>query len=141
MITTDRSSDTTADVGKLLLRLVLGLLILVHGISKLRNGPGEVLDAVTKAGLPGAIGYLVYVGEVVAPLMLIVGVWTRAAAAIIAINLVVAVALVHMSMLFSLAKTGGWALELQGIYFGAAVAIVLLGAGKGGAPRDRKSVV
>jgi putative oxidoreductase len=118
------------DTGKLLLRLALGGLILFHGVAKLINGPGGVLGEVDKAGLPHAFGYLVYVGEVVAPLFLIAGFWTRAAAAIIAINMMVAVYLVHTTQFFTLAKTGGWALELQGMYFFVAVAIALLGAGR-----------
>jgi putative oxidoreductase len=37
---------------------------------------------------------------------------------------------VHLSQLTALADTGGWALELQGMYLGAALAIALLGAGR-----------
>jgi putative oxidoreductase len=124
------SGYSTQDLAKLLLRLLLGLLILAHGIAKVRSGPGFIVDLITKAGLPGVIGYLVYVGEILAPILLIAGVWTRAAAAIIVVNMLVAVMLVHMGQLFLLADSGGWALELQGMYFGVAVAIGLLGAGR-----------
>jgi len=119
-----------ADTGKLLLRLALGLLIILHGISKVINGLAPILGAVEKAGLPQPVEYLVYVGEVLAPLLVIVGFWTRPAALVIAINMIFAVALVHTSQLFTLSKTGGWALELQGMYFFTAVAIALLGAGR-----------
>ena len=119
-----------ADTGKLLLRLALGLLILLHGVSKLINGVDGILATVAKVGLPEAFGYLVYVGEVLAPLLVIVGFWTRAAASIIAINMIFAVYLVHVPQLLQLSKQGGWALELQGMYFAVAVAIALLGAGR-----------
>lgn len=119
-----------ADTGKLLLRLGLGLLILLHGISKVMNGPGGILSTVAKAGLPEPFGYLVYVGEVLAPLLVIVGFLTRPAALIIAINMVFAVYLVHTGQLLQLTKQGGWALELQGMYFVVALAIALLGAGR-----------
>lgn len=119
-----------ADTGKLLLRLVLGLLILLHGISKVMNGPGAVLGSVTNVGLPEAFGYLVYVGEVAAPILLVIGLFTRAAASIIAINMLFAVYLVHTSQLLQLNKQGGWALELQGMYLFTALAIALLGAGR-----------
>jgi putative oxidoreductase len=125
-----RASRTADDIAKLLLRLTLGALILLHGISKIRGGPGFILDIVDKAGLPVPFGYLVYVGEVLAPLLVIVGLWTRLAALVIAINMIVAVALVHMDQLFTLADTGGWALELQGLFLVAAVAVALLGAGR-----------
>jgi len=120
----------SGDLARLLLRVGLGALILLHGIAKLVNGPGFVLGLLGKAGLPPALGYLVYVGEVVAPLLLIAGVWTRAAALVVAGNMVVAVLLVHTSQLFTLDKTGGWALELQGMYLLAAVVVALLGAGR-----------
>lgn len=121
---------TKSDTAKLLLRLALGLLILLHGISKIRGGPGFILDVVEKAGLPEPFGYLVYVGEVLAPLLVILGLWTRAAALVIAINMVVAILLVHTGQLLQLSPEGGWALELQGLYLVVPIAIALLGAGR-----------
>lgn len=118
------------DMGKFILRATLAILILFHGISKIIGGPGMILGLVAKAGLPSAFGYLVYVGEVIAPLLVLFGAWTRLAALVIAINMVVAVALVHTSQIFTMGKTGGWALELQGIYLAAALAVALLGAGR-----------
>ena len=120
----------TSDAGRLLLRVALGVLILLHGIAKLQAGPDYMIGTVTKAGLPAAFAYLVYVGEVLAPVLLIAGLWTRAAAAVVAINMVVAVVLVHMSQLFTLTKSGGWALELQAMYLFGTIAVVLLGAGR-----------
>ena len=119
-----------ADTGKLLLRLSLAGLLLLHGISKITGGAGSIVGLVEKASLPGPLGYFVYAGEVLAPLLLIVGLWTRAAAAVVAVNMVVAVYLVHRQELFTLSKSGGWALELQGFYFFTALALVLLGAGR-----------
>ncbi|XYJ10606.1 DoxX family protein [Telluria sp. B2] len=118
------------DLGKLVLRLALGLMILLHGISKLVGGIGFVTGALQKMGLPGAIGYLVYIGEVIAPLLIVFGLWTRLAALILAGNMIVAVLLVHTAQFFALSATGGWELELQGMFFFAAVALVLLGAGR-----------
>lgn len=124
------ASGTSQDTGKLLLRLALGLLILLHGIAKIKGGPGFIVDVVTKAGLPSALAYLVYIGEVVAPILLIVGLFTRVAGLIVAINMLFALGLVHTSQLFSISKTGGWELELQGIFLATALAIALLGAGR-----------
>lgn len=118
------------DGGKLVLRLAVGVLILLHGISKLMNGIGGITGMVEKAGLPPVLAYGVYIGEVVAPLLIIIGLWTRPAALVIAINMVVAVALAHKAQLFSMTSQGGWALELQGMYLFGAVAIALLGAGR-----------
>lgn len=118
------------DLGKLILRVLLGVLILFHGVSKLMHGPGFVEQMLLQAHLPSFIAYGVYVGEVVAPILLILGVWTRAGGLIIAFNMLVAFGLVHMSQLFTLAGSGGWALELQGMYLGSAIVVALLGAGR-----------
>ena len=120
-ITSPRTASRAEDVAKLLLRVMLGGLILLHGISKIRGGPGFILDIVDKAGLPEPFGYLVYVGEVLAPILVIIGLWTRLAALVIALNMIVAVLLVHLGQLFTLNETGGWALELQGLYLVVAI--------------------
>jgi putative oxidoreductase len=119
-----------SDAGKLILRVSLGVLVLLHGIGKIASGVAPILGMMADVGLPPPLGYLVYVGEVLAPLLLIVGFWTRPAALIVAINMIVAVALVHSGQLFQLGKNGNWALELQGIFFFAAIAVALLGAGR-----------
>lgn len=118
------------DGGKLLLRVAVGVLMLLHGLFKLANGIGGITGMVQAAGLPPALAYGVYVGEVLAPLLLIIGLWTRPAALVVAINMVVAIVLAHGSQLFSLTKQGGWALELQGLFLFGALAVALLGAGR-----------
>jgi putative oxidoreductase len=118
------------DAGKLLLRFTVGVLMLMHGIAKVVSGPAAIIGLVERAGLPGAFGYLVYVGEVLAPLMLIAGWWTRLAGAIVAVHMAVAVLLVHTHNLLQLGRGGGWALELEGIFFFTAVAIALIGPGR-----------
>ena len=60
-------------MGKLTLRLTVGILILFHGIGKIMHP--ESLDFIgsnlSNIGLPSVIAYGVYVGEVIAPLMII----------------------------------------------------------------------
>ena|SRR5690349_9500716 len=123
------------DIGKLILRLALGLCILLHGISKITGGIGGIEGMVTAHGLPGFFAYGVYIGEVVAPVFLIIGCYARVAALVIAFNMVVAVALAHMGDLFVIAKSGGWALELQGMYLFTAISIALIGPGRFGVNR------
>ena len=125
-----RTLSTYEDAGKLLLRLAVGLLILFHGVAKVTGGIDGITGMLAKSGVPAGVGYLVYVGEVVAPLFVILGAWTRPAALVIAINMLVAVALAHLNDLFSIAKTGGYALELQALFLLSAIAIALLGAGR-----------
>ncbi len=117
-------------LGKLVLRLSVGVLILMHGIHKVGAGVDGIVGMVAKAGLPGPFGYLVYVGEVLAPVLVIVGLWTRPAAALMVVTMTVAIWLVHTNDLFMLTKNGGWALELQGMFLFGSLAVALLGAGR-----------
>lgn len=117
-------------IGKLILRLTLGGLILMHGIAKLTGGIGFITDTVTAAGLPAFLAYAVYIGEVVAPLLLIAGWYSRIGAAVIAINMLFAISLVHGAEFFTLGQSGGWALELQGMFLVTAVVLALIGPGQ-----------
>jgi putative oxidoreductase len=116
-------------IGKLVLRLALGGTILVHGISKLSGGIGFITDTVTGAGLPAFFANGVYIGEVAAPLLLIAGWYSRIGAGLIAINMLFAIGLVHGAELLALNQSGGWALELQGMFLFVAVALALIGPG------------
>jgi putative oxidoreductase len=80
--------------------------------------------------MPAALGYLVYIGEVLAPALVIVGLFTRAAAAIIIVNMIVAVLLAHTGDLLSMSDSGGYALELQALYLVVALVVVMIGAGR-----------
>lgn len=124
------------DLGKLILRLTLGILIMLHGLAKLVHGIGPIHGMVTGMGLPVFFAYGVYVGEVLAPLMLILGFYARIGALLIAVNMVFAFLLAHTGQLTTLTDTGGWALELQGMFLFTAVALVLLGPGRIGINRQ-----
>ena len=124
------NAATQSDLGKLVLRLALGILILLHGIAKLKGGAEGIVGMVEGAGLPGFLGYAVLLGEVLGPLLLIVGFHARIGAALIAINMIAAIALAHMGELGKLGPSGGWALELQGMFLFTAIALVFLGPGR-----------
>ncbi len=118
------------DHGKLILRLMLGLLMLFHGIDKIIGGIEGIINRFEGIGLPGALVYLIYLGEIVAPVLVVIGYWTRAAAFIIAGNMVVAILVAHSGDFFTLTPNGGYGLELQFFYLLSAVAIIALGAGR-----------
>ena len=122
--------SSTDDLGKLVIRSAVAILVLLHGISKLTGGIDGITGMVTGAGLPAVFAYGVYVGEVVAPLLVLIGLWTRPAATFMAINMVVAIILAHSSELMQLNKQGGWAIELQGMFLFGAISVALLGAGR-----------
>lgn len=116
--------------GKLLLRLALGLLILPHGLAKIPQGIERIGASLSSAGLPAFVAYGVYVGEVIAPMMLMAGFFSRTSSLIIAVNMVFAIALVHSADVLSLGKNGGVALELQYLYLVVSIAVALLGPGQ-----------
>ncbi len=121
---------TREDLAKLLLRLAVAGLMILHGIHKLQTGVAGIAAQVAAHGLPHFVTYGVYVGELLAPLAVLLGFFTRPAAAAIAINIGVAVWLSHVPELSHLGKGGGYALELQSLFLVGALAIALLGSGR-----------
>ncbi len=117
------------DLGKLILRVTVGGLMLFHGVAKLQTGVGDISGMLAAKGLPTFLAYGVYVGEIVAPVLLILGLFTRAAAAVFVFNMIVAVALAHAGDLFKIGPHGGWALELQAFYLFTALVVTLVGPG------------
>lgn len=122
--------EKNTDFGLLVLRLSVGVLMLLHGISKLMHGAGFIEQVVVDNGLPTFIAYGVYMGEVIAPLFIITGFATRVAAVIFAGNCIVATLLVHTADVFTLNEQGGWMVELLGLYFFGALTLVFTGGGK-----------
>ena len=118
------------DAALLILRVVLGLLILLHGINKLPPPPEFLITALSARGLPSVLAYGVYLGEIVGPILVIIGIWTRVGALLIVANMIVALLVAHTGDLFHLNKQGGYQLELQAMYLFTAVALALTGAGR-----------
>src|SRR5688500_43379 len=117
------------NLGTFLLRLVVGGLLLLHGIDKLKSGVGGIEGALDAKGLPTFLAYGIYIGEVVAPICMILGVWTRIAAVFVAISMLFAILLVHSHEIFALNDHGGSQIELELLYFFGAIAIALIGSG------------
>ena len=122
----------STDAGKLVLRLTLGLMMLFHGWDKIVRGADGIAGLLQSYGFPGFLAYLVCVGVIVAPLLLIAGAYSRVAAAIIVGNMIVAILLVHAGDIFAVSGTGGWGIELQAFYLMTAVVVIMLGPGKYG---------
>ncbi|MEA9392028.1 DoxX family protein [Acerihabitans sp. TG2] len=118
------------DAGKLLLRLTFGILMLFHGYAKTQHGVSWIVDLLQSHGLPGFIAYGAFIGEIVAPIMIIVGFMTRFAGLVFAFNLLVATLLVGMGHFYTLTEVGAWALETEALYFFGGLIIMLVGPGK-----------
>ncbi|AXK48310.1 GntR family transcriptional regulator [Aliarcobacter trophiarum LMG 25534] len=118
------------EIGKLILRVSIAGLMLFHGIAKFLNGIDGIKFLVTQAGLPEFFAYGVYLGEILFPILIILGLFTRISSLFFALTMVFAIFLAHSSDLFVLGKTGGPVIELPLLYLLASVSIMFIGAGK-----------
>ncbi len=119
------------DLGLFILRIAVGLLMLLHGIAKLK-GLDFIETLLTNNGLPAFMKYGVYITEIVAPILIIIGFRTRLAAAVFAFGALFAMLLAHAGEIFTINQYGGWGVELIGLYFLGSLALFFTGGGKWG---------
>lgn len=124
------NSPKNYNSGILLLRLMIGVLMLFHGVAKLSRGVEGISNRLAEYGIPEFLAYTVFIGEILAPVLIIIGYRTRLASLILAINMLVIVFLAHSDKIFQLTGSGAWALELIGMYFFGAVVLMITGGGK-----------
>jgi len=118
------------DIGKLVLRVSFAFMFLLHGIHKITGGTEFIQGLLVDHGLPAFVAYGVYLGEVIAPLLMIAGVFTRLASIVVIGTCLMVIYLLHMGDFFSVNKFGAWAVEGVGVYLFASIAIMFLGSGK-----------
>ena len=124
----------TSEYGPLMLRIGLGVVYLVHGAGKLFEVGPAAFPVDAFAGVLGGLGvplpvifaWIVALVETLGGLALLLGVLTRYAAALIAIDALVATLIFHLPNGFVVANNG---FEFTLVNFFAAVALVFLGAG------------
>jgi len=100
-------------------------MMLLHGISKVLHGIGGIEARVVSHGFPAWLAYGVYVGEVLAPLLLLANFWVQGAAIVMAVNMLFAIFLAHAGDVFAL-RRGAWAIELQALFLVGSVAVALM---------------
>lgn len=126
------------DLGKLLLRVAIGGLMLFHGIFKLTHGIDFITGMLQAAHLPPFLAYGVYLGEVVGPILLLLGLFARAGGIFVAVDMMVAIALTRAGSAFALAESGGGlSAELELLYLAGGLVIALVGAGSFSVSRGR----
>ena len=119
------------DLGLLLLRFTIGGLMLFHGVAKVMGGYAFIEGMLTSMGLPAFIAWFSVAAELLGSIMIIVGVWTRAAAVVMVGNMTVAILMANLGQIFTInAATGGWAIELPMLYLLGSAVLVFTGAGK-----------
>lgn len=122
--------SSSANAALLILRLALGATMLLHGVQKLTTtGIGGVQEMLAGLGVPLAdvAGAALPFVEIVAGALLIVGLLTRVAAALLAIVSLGAMFTVHFTAGF-FAQDGGYEFVLVLALIG--IALVLTGGGR-----------
>jgi putative oxidoreductase len=118
-------------LGALILRLALGLSMTVHGYQKVvpHGALNHYAHYIVTLGIPYWLGYVSAFTEFVGGMLLVIGLLTRFAAALIAINMLVA--------LFAVGIHQGFGIYNYIIAL-VAIAIMLVSYGAGAMALDRK---
>jgi putative oxidoreductase len=124
------STSSRDDLGKLILRLVLGIFLLTHGLTKISNGVGTTVSTYSQNfGIPEFLMYGVFIGEVLAPILIIIGLFARLGGLLGVINMLFAFGFVHFAQIGTF-KGFVWQWELQGFFLFTSVVVTLIGAGR-----------
>lgn len=118
------------DLGLLIIRLSVAGLMLPHGLTKIFSGSPHIVEMFENAGMPAFLGHSVIIGEVIAPILMIIGFRTRLASLFFTFTCLVAIFWAHPNEIFQMTNGGGWALELLGLYLFGSIALFFTGAGK-----------
>jgi len=118
------------DKGLLLQRITIGILILFHGIANMNSNYSFIKSLLNGMGVPEFIAYSGFIGEIIAPILIIIGFRARMASLVLAFFMLTAILMAHSADIFTLNQNGGWGIELQGLYLFGAIVIFLLGGGK-----------
>jgi putative oxidoreductase len=90
-----KSLHSLQPLGLLVLRVALGLIFFTHGYPKLAHSGAEMQNFFVQHGLPGYFVYVSGVLEVFGAVLLVLGLFTRGAALLLAIEMGVAIWKVH----------------------------------------------
>lgn len=117
------------DWGLLSLRIAVGIPFIIHGMAKLMDIAGTT-GFFASIGLSSIFVYVVGILEVLAGLMIVLGLWAAIGGWIVAIIMAGAYLIIKNKMPFF----GGW--ELDMVFFFSGIAVALLGSGKYSLKKD-----
>jgi len=80
---------TNSDIGLLIVRIALGGIIFFHGFHKITHGIADQFQILANNGIPGVFIYFVYVSEVLAPVLIVLGIFTRLSSLSIFVTMIV----------------------------------------------------
>ncbi|RDW17276.1 DoxX family protein [Oceanobacillus chungangensis] len=110
------------EIGKAILRVVLGLTFFIHGLSKFQGGISNTVGFFDSIGIPGFLAYVIGIIEVIGGIALVLGIGTRIIAILFALIMVGAIITAKFSAGFlGNGQMAGYELELallaMSIYF------------------------
>ena len=131
------------DLGATILRVIVGIMYVMHAyLSLVVFTPTGAADSIRAAGLPAPVlmAWIVIVVHSLGGIMLVVGLWTRVAAAANAVIILGALVKLHLPQGFFLkvmkdGSVGGFEFVL--LLLAATVALILTGGGALAITRDR----
>lgn len=120
------------DLGKFLLRLSIGGLMLFYGVAKVihLNGHDHIKRMLNHIGAPEILWLGVPAGEVIAPILLILGIYTRLSGLLIAFVMLVSVFLARSGEILTLNQYGGLAIDINLLFLLGGLTVFFIGAGK-----------
>jgi len=145
-----RLFQTNDDVALLILRVLLGLVFFPHGMSKLTTMfggygfEGTMGFFTTKLGIPAVFAFLAIMAEGAGWLGLVTGLLTRVAAFGIAMNMAVAVYMMHWQNGFFMNWFGnqkGEGYEFHILVIAIALVLIIKGGGKWSADKAIADVI
>ncbi len=120
---------TDSDAGILILRITLAINLFLNGWPKVVEGVEGQMGLLAANGIPGVFMYFVYVSEIVAPVLLVLGLFTRLSAVSVIITMVVVFYVLPIPF-FGLNQFGGWNKEGQLFFLAVGAALFFTGAGR-----------
>lgn len=122
--------NTKHHIGLLIMRVSIAFTMLIYGISKWINGIDYIRLILNKYDLPSFFAYGIFIGEILMPILIIVGFRTKLVGLAFAIFCTTAIIMDRLPDLFSLNEFGGWSIDLIFIYLTFGIAQYFIGAGK-----------
>ena len=104
---------TKTAVVSVFMRVVMGVMFLVHGVAKFQMGLGNVDAWFSSIGIPGFLAYVVAVLELAGGILLILGLFTRVVSALFVVMLIGAIVTTKLSVgLLGNGQMAGYELDL-----------------------------
>jgi|TARA_B110000483_G_scaffold134198_1_gene160561 putative oxidoreductase len=125
----DKRFWTDNDTGLLIIRVAFAVLVLFHGWHKVRYGIDMPMARMESWGIPGFLMYFAYISEVVAPLLIFAGLFSRLSALTI-FGTMIFVMYIEIRTGLSVDQFGAPNIEGQLFYFLLSAGLIFTGPGR-----------